>query len=232
MNFYNNKLNFKEYIKVIKNYKAEFSKEFIIKNYGMLIGDKSFYRTLACFELLLKTKKIKGDIIEFGIWNGNNLFTLKKIIDFLDIKKKLYGYDNFLGFPNPSPLLKKRKKSKLGEYAGDPNLINYIIKFFNLKNIKIINNDILNLKKYKKRFKKISFIYIDCDVYEPVTLILNELIENLSIGGIIAFDEANKNKLSGEAKALKNFLKINKHRFKKVILKKNYQPDVYIIKIR
>ena len=24
-----------------------------------------------------KTKKVPGDIIEFGIWNGNNLFTIK-----------------------------------------------------------------------------------------------------------------------------------------------------------
>ena len=232
MNFYDNKMDFKDYIDIIKNYSSEFSKEFIIKNYGIFIGDKSFYRTLSCFELLSKTKKVKGDIIEFGIWNGNNLFTLKKIIDFLNLKKNIYGYDNFLGFPNPLPKLKKVKKGKLGAYAGDPNLIEYIIKFFNFKNIKIINDDILNLKKHKKKFKKISFIYIDCDVYEPVTLILNELVDKLSIGGIIAFDEANKNKSSGEARALNDFFIKNKKNFKKFVLKNEYQPDVYLIKIR
>ena len=58
MNFYDNKMDFKDYIDIIKNYSSEFSKEFIIKNYGIFIGDKSFYRTLSCFELLSKTKKV------------------------------------------------------------------------------------------------------------------------------------------------------------------------------
>ena len=54
----------------------------------MLLGNKSFYRFLKLSEILLKTKNVKGDIIEFGIWNGNNLFTIKKISDYYDLKKK------------------------------------------------------------------------------------------------------------------------------------------------
>ena len=42
-------------------------------------------------------KHVKGDIIEFGVWNGNNLLSMKKIIDYLNIKKNIYGYDWFKG---------------------------------------------------------------------------------------------------------------------------------------
>ena len=67
---------------------------------------------------------------------------------------------------------------KKGKYIGKPELINKILKFFKLKNVKIINDDILNLEKYSKKFNKFSFIYIDCNVYEPVKKIL-DTFENM-----------------------------------------------------
>ena len=60
--------------------------------------------------------------------------------------------------------------------------------------------------------------------------ILDNLDKKLSKGGIIAFDEALKNKLSGEGKALNEFYKKNRKKYKIVKLKKNYQPDIYLIK--
>ena len=102
MNFYQNKLQAKIYKKILKNYKKDLTKEFVLKNWGSLSGDKSFYRTLKLFQLISGVKKIKGDIVEFGIWNGNNLFVIKKIIDFLKLNKTLYGYDHFEGLKNPN----------------------------------------------------------------------------------------------------------------------------------
>ena len=76
MNFFNNSLSANKYLRIIKLSPKKLSKEFILRNFGLLIGDKSFYKILICFQLLEETKNIKGDIIEFGIWNGNNLFTI------------------------------------------------------------------------------------------------------------------------------------------------------------
>ena len=45
MNFYSNKLKPKNYKKIIKNYSKDLSKEFVLKNWGLFSGDKSFYRT-------------------------------------------------------------------------------------------------------------------------------------------------------------------------------------------
>ena len=46
----------------------------------------------------------------------------------------------------------KIKKIKKGKYVGKPELIKKLLKFFKLSNVKIINDDILNLDKYKKKF--------------------------------------------------------------------------------
>lgn len=230
MNFFNNSLSANKYLRIIKLSPKKLSKEFILRNFGLLIGDKSFYKILICFQLLEETKNIKGDIIEFGIWNGNNLFTIKKIIDFLKIKKKLYGYDNFSGFPNPKSVNKKNKK--FGIYAGNRKFLRFVINFFKLKNIEIIDDDIMNLKRYKSSLKKLSFIYVDCDIYKTTKKILDDLKEKLSIGGVIVFDEGIYGKKTEEPKALREFHKKYKKNYKKVLLKKKYQPDVYLKKVR
>jgi hypothetical protein len=216
MNFYNNTLKGRKYLNIINKDKRFFTKKFILNNPGMLVGDKSFFRFLKLFELFESQKNVKGDIVEFGIWNGNNLFTIKKIIDFLKQKKNIIGFDNFSGFPNPQSL----KNNKKGKYIGRPELINYIKKFFNFKNILIINDDILNLDKYSKKFKKISFIYIDCNIYEPVKKILETLDKKISKGGIIAFDEGLDSNNKGEGKAMLEFYKKNKKKYKVIKIKK------------
>ena len=164
------------------------------------------YRLMKISEILDKTKKVPGDIIEFGIWNGNNLFTIKKIVDYYNLKKRVFGFDNFSGFPNPQKLKKKAK----GKYIGRPFLIKKIVSFFRLKKVFIINDDIMNLSRYMKKFKKISFIYIDCNVYQVVEKILNETNKKLQKGGVIAFDEARNKFNKDEGKAMIEFFKKNK----------------------
>ena len=86
-NFFNNSLNSNNYLKILNHYK-KLNPKFVLQNYGSLIGDKSLFRFLTLYELLKKAKKVKGNIIEFGTWNGNSLIFQKKIIEFLKIKKK------------------------------------------------------------------------------------------------------------------------------------------------
>ena len=220
-NFYNNKLTAKRYFNIVKNYKKPFSKTFILKNFGLFIGDKAFFKILKCFELIKQVKNIKGDVVEFGVWNGNNLITLKKIFDYFKIKKNIIGYDNFKGMTIPD---------KKNYFVGEIDLINYIKKFFRLGNIKIIKDDIMNLEKHYKEFPKLSMIYIDCDLYKTTSKILEILSDKLNKKGLIVFDEANFNINQGEGKAAREFYKKNKKNFDKIILKKYYQPDLILRK--
>ena len=218
-NFYNNKLTAKRYFNIIKNYKKPFSKIFILRNFGLFIGDKSFFKILKCFELIEQIKNIKGDVVEFGVWNGNNLITMKKIFDYFKIKKNIIGYDSFKGMPTPD---------KKNYFVGEMDLLNYIKRFFRLGNIKIIKDDIMNLEKHYKDFPKLSMIYIDCDLYKTTSKILETLSNKLNKKGLIVFDEANFNINKGEGKAAREFYKKNKKKFDKIILKKYYQPDLII----
>ena len=217
-NFFSNNLPSNKYKKIITSYKRKFSKEFLIKNSGLFLGDKGFYKILKLFEILKLIKSVKGEIIEFGVWNGNNLVTIKKLIDYLKIKKKIIGYDNFQGMP----------KSDNGNlFKGDKDLIKFIIDFFRLSKINIIQDDILNLKSNIKKIPGLSLIYIDCDTYETTKVILELLHSKLSKKGLIVFDEAILGS-GGEGKAAKMFFRKNKKNYREIILKKYYQPD-YIL---
>ena len=48
---------------------------------------------------------------------------------------------------------------------------------------------------------------------------------------MIIFDEGNKKEFTGEKKALDEFYKLHKKKFKKTFLNKSYQPDVILKKI-
>ena len=78
----------------------------------------------------------------------------------------------------------------------------------------------------KKKISKLSLIYIDCDIYITTKKILETLKNKISKNGLIVFDEGNVNTKKGEGKAALEFFKKNKDSFKRIYLKKNYQPDL------
>ena len=65
------------------------------------------------------------------------------MLDYLKIKKKLIGYDNFLGM---------ERKNKKNSFIGDIKLIKYIIRFFKLDNIEIIKDDMMLLQRNMVKF--------------------------------------------------------------------------------
>ena len=73
----------------------------MIKNlflkFWAIFRDKTNFRFFSIFEIIKKLKSIKGDIIEFGVWNGNNLLTIKKTIEYLNINKTIIGFDHLKG---------------------------------------------------------------------------------------------------------------------------------------
>ena len=68
------------------------------------------------------------------------------------------------------------------------------------------------------------------DLYSPTINSLNAIEPFISKGGCILFDQGNKKLWDGEKKAITEFLKKNKKKYKLLILNKENQPDVLLIK--
>ena len=155
------KLSKKKYLRIsslIKKY--NFDKFDLITNYGLFSGNTNLFKTLKIFELIKETKKVKGDVIELGIHRGNTSLLIKKILDIYKIKKKLYLLDHFQGLINFTKKDTKISKKFENHYKSSRIQIEDFIKFFNFRNIKIINKDATKLKKVFLKKSKNLVLFI------------------------------------------------------------------------
>lgn len=137
-------------------------------------------------------RKIKGDIVEAGVYTGTSLISsallLKNQINLKD--KLIWGYDTFSGFPGVSTL-------------DDPNKFNILFK--NKKISKEHYKKIIRLKSYHKFFKskKISALNISSsNNFKNTSLkLLKKKINFFEISKIV-------NLIKGE---FKNTMKIKKN---------------------
>ena len=58
-NFFSNKINAKKYFSILKKYNKNFSNNFILKNFGLFIGDKATCKFLKCYDILTQIQKVK-----------------------------------------------------------------------------------------------------------------------------------------------------------------------------
>ena len=221
----------KRYKKIINlKKKYHFSDFEIATNYGLFSGDTNLFKTLKIFELLMQTKNLKGDIIEFGIHKGNTSLLIGKIIKIFKLKKKLYLVDHFKGLINFSKNDPKKSVKYKKYYKGNKKQIQDFLKFNNLKKVKIMDIDASKIKNNYFKNWKFSLVYFDMDLYLPTKNSLNTISKNIVKNGIIVFDQANKN-FWGEKKAAKEFL-ANNENYKVIFKEKYYQPDLVIKKIK
>tara|TARA_A100001011_G_scaffold398218_1_gene501826 strand:+ start:90 stop:773 length:684 start_codon:yes stop_codon:yes gene_type:complete len=219
---------YKNIVKLKK--KFNFTDFDLITNYGLFSGDTNLFKTLIIFDLIKQTSKVKGDIIELGIHKGNTSLLVKKILSIFKIKKKLYLLDHFKGLIHYNKEDTNLSKKFKGQYVSKKKQIKEFLNFFDFKNITIIDKDATTLKPGFFKNKKFSLAYFDMDLYKPTLNALIAIDKNISVGGLIVFDEGHK-KFWSERLAIKNFLKKNK-KYKKVFIDKNRQPDVILKKIK
>jgi hypothetical protein len=186
-----------------------------IENYFYLNSDVSRIDKIIChYEIFKKTVDIPGSIVECGVFKGLSLIRFLNFRDLLDKKSKtVYGFDIFGKFPKQT--IKRDNKfallhdSKIGVGLNIKKLNNYL-KIKKFKNFKLIKGQIEKTLPEildKKIIKKISFLHLDLDVYEPTKFSLESLYNKVSKGGIILIDDYSR--VHGATKATNEFLKRN-----------------------
>ena len=70
-------------------------------------------------------EKIPGDIVECGVGRGRSILILATLNDLLSSsesgQRKIYGYDSFAGFPEPTAEDKSARNPKKGEWSTSPS---------------------------------------------------------------------------------------------------------------
>ena len=78
--------------------KQEKDKFFFENNFYKLCDPSRIGKLINLFYFLKKTSKVKGEILEFGVFKGNSAFKILILSKILKIVKKFYLCDYFLDF--------------------------------------------------------------------------------------------------------------------------------------
>ena len=175
----------------------------------------------------IKENDIKGDIVECGVWRGGNLILFKKIIDTLNLEKKIFAFDTFQGMPMPSKedfdlkdidagkIYQNYKNKDLKWCFSDIDEVkNNISKFFEdyNKSFNFIKGKVEETLMYENNLpNKISLLRLDTDFYESTKKELEILYPRLNKGGVLIIDDYGHWK--GSKKAVDEYFNIEKDFF-------------------
>lgn len=225
----------------MKNISLKYS--FLYENYFYLTCSKNrISKLISQFLVFEKSSKIKGSILEFGVFKGNSLFRLLMFKQMLKLEKSFYAFDLFGEFKIPGNI-DEDDLSELNLFfkeAGNKS-VSKIFLNKNLKkrgmqnNLRLIQGDIIKTLPIflkKKNDLKFSFINIDVDLYDVTFFILQTIWSKVSKGGIIWLDdygEKKENRFPGATRAIKKFIKKSKNaELKKIKFDRNYY---YLLKV-
>jgi len=162
---------------------------------GRQISYPEIERFLYFKRLFDLVKDVEGDIVECGVAQGHSLLYLAILVKQEMKGRKLWGFDSFEGFPEPSEEDKSIRKVKKGELGGtrvwgvrDLLIWARLDAYFVDTQITLVKgffNE--SLSKYKG--SAIALLHVDVDLYHSYRTVLKELYPKVSVGGVVLFDE-------------------------------------------
>jgi len=177
-------------------------------------------------------KDIPGAFLEFGVYNGQGLLSwanFSAIQEPYHITREIYGFDTFEGFAGVSEKDKSDHPDvvKDGSYNIDSySRISKAIELFDrnrpighVKKIFLVPGDVTKtLRPFLAENSHVipALIYLDMDIYEPTKYVLEELIDRMPKGGIVAFDEFAHRTYPGETTALLDVLPMKEIKLQRI----------------
>jgi hypothetical protein len=165
------------------------------------------------WEFFKAIKDVEGCIVECGIGRGRSLLIISAINYMLEEseggQRKIFGYDSFEGFPEPTEEDKSTRNSKKGDWSSSPSgKYNYTQDFTNMVlsegNVPL---DEISLTLVKGFFNEtlpyhtetpIAFLHVDGDLYSSYIDTLENLYPKVVKGGIVSFDDIQTEAIENE----------------------------------
>jgi O-methyltransferase len=166
---------------------AEFPPDFLAAH--AKIGARTLVGGDRCYDLwqlLAEACKVKGDIIEVGVWRGGTGFLLcERATQFGT--RNVYLCDTFSGVVKAG----ERDNTYVGGEHADVD-VHGVISFFsshNLVNYRIVRGIFPDETGKLLRDAEFCFAHIDVDVYQSARDSFDFIWRRMPIGGIVVFDD-------------------------------------------
>jgi len=173
---------------------------------------------------ILKTKNIKGDVMEFGVYGGTSFIATIDLMfkNNMFKDKRLLGFDSFKGLPNEKNGVEIKPEWIKGNYSCSKN--NGVLRGINmyrkenqpdvpLDRIFLIEgwfkDSLTEELKREYDMESIAFAFIDVDLYISAKQVLIWLKDLCVSGTILCFDDWVEDPNMGEQKAFREFINDN-----------------------
>ena len=125
-----------------------------------------------------------GLCLEFGVYSGNTIREIRRLLDTNGIVETVYGFDSFQGLPEDwsGYVITKETFDMGGKIPRVGPNIKLIPGFFDLSIPAWLEED-------DSHDRIISFLHIDSDLYSSAKCIFDNIGHNLTSGSLVLFDE-------------------------------------------
>lgn len=200
----------------------------ILERFGYYYPKRLQYKHLVRYfyfhDLYREIEDVPGDIVECGVAYGESLIVWATLAKQEEKGRKVYGFDSFEGFPEPSAHDTSERHAKKGEF-GDArmNLVRSMLQKASVPMPTLVKGFVEDTAKTYDG--TIALLHIDVDLYEGYKAVLEHLFDKVAPGGIVAFDEYRDPHWPGATKAVDEFLK-----GRYPVQKARYVNKYYIVK--
>lgn len=197
----------------------------VLRNFPVFTPRYNIARFLAHYEIFKKIIDVPGAILDLGVFRGASTFTWAKLCEIFcptDIRKTVYAFDTFRGFPKISkedgPENPAQDRVVGGYYGGDAirrildlaqEAMNHDRHLRHKNRIEFIEGDICetitSFLKAKGNGLRVALLNLDLDLYEPTKIALEKFVPLMSPRGIIIFDEYAVDTFGGETQAVDEY---------------------------
>jgi len=201
----------------------------ILRNFPSFTPRVNLARFLAHYELFKKIYEIPGIIVDLGVYRGASTFTWAKLCEIFcptDVRKTVYGFDTFSGFPTLAPedgAVNEAQDVRPGGYHGGQtaerdllmarDAMNQDRHLRHIERVELVKGDVLEtIPKFaaeKGNGLRVALLNLDLDLYEPTKVALEVLVPRMSRGGLIVLDEYAVDTFGGETKAVDEYFIAN-----------------------
>ncbi len=154
------------------------------------------------------TKKVAGDIVEFGCYTGTTSLFIQRLLEGKNSAKTFHVYDSFSGLPEKT----LQDQSPVGEQFTAGELRASKREF--AQNFQRAGLALPTIHKCwfhevtdSELPEAISFAYLDGDFYGSIMDSLTAIENRLSSGAVIVVDDYQSEALPGVARAVRDWLK-------------------------
>lgn len=202
----------------------------------MSSDNKVFNKLMSKHFFLEMTKGVPGDVLELGVFRGSGVFSWLKMLDYLNVNKRVYGFDIFdselllsgIGTKDRDVMASLFQERGFSPVGYQDVLVSKLVES-GFSNFELVAGDVFDtIPDFLERNPgfRASLINFDMDTEEPTYFALDKLWGRLVVGGVLVFDEYAINEWT-ESDAVDRFISEKNLQLLSTNL---FSPSAYLIK--